>query len=99
MQLNIASIEIGGRIISLNYDAYDNDGTKGIYCSDVDDEKARQAAQQGRQIGRAALRSNVGRIGSDILQMGQVVLQSTGGEKSVTIPEGYQFYIVRSKNR
>lgn len=37
LELEITSIEIGGRIITLGYTAYDTDGIKGIYCPDAGD--------------------------------------------------------------
>lgn len=98
VQLNISNIDIGGRIVNLNYNAYDNDGTKGIYCSEINTRTKENAIDQSRQLGRNALRSNIGRIGQDLLQAGTVVLQRTGNEITVTIPEGYQFYIVKARN-
>ena len=98
VQLNISNIDIGGRIVNLNYNAYDNDGTKGIYCSEINTRAKENAIDQSRQLGRNALRSNIGRIGQDLLQAGTVVLQRSGNEITVTIPEGYQFYIVKARN-
>ena len=98
VQLNISNIDIGGRIVNLNYNAYDNDGTKGIYCSEINTRTKDSAIDQSSQIGRRALSSNIGRIGQDLLQAGTVILQKSGNEITVTIPEGYQFYIVKAKH-
>ncbi len=100
LDMNISSIEIGGRIITINYDAYDaTDGTKGIFCPNVDDNVGKQAKQQGLNLGFNRARTAVGGIAQDALQLGNVILQNTGSEKTVTVPAGYQFYILKSKKR
>lgn len=98
LEMNIASIEIAGRILTLDYDAYDaNDGGRGIYCPEVDNRTARQVRRQaGNNIFMRA-RSNAGEVARDVLETGSVVMTGTGDDVSVTVPSGYQFYIVKSR--
>lgn len=98
LDLNIASIEIGGRIINLNYDAYDaSDGVIGIYCPDVDSQVKEQLKQQAGTTFMTRARTNAGKIAQDVLQAGQIFMTGSGKERTVTVPAGYQFYIVKSK--
>lgn len=98
LEMNIASIEIAGKILTLDYDAYDaNDGGRGIYCPDVDNRVSRQVKRQaGNNIFMRA-RSKAGEVAQDVLETGSVVVTGTGNDVSVTVPSGYQFYIVKSR--
>lgn len=98
LEMNIASIEIAGKILTLDYDAYDaNDGGRGIYCPDVDNRVSRQVKRQaGNNIFMRA-RSKAGEVAQDVLETGSVVVTGSGNDVSVTVPSGYQFYIVKSR--
>ena len=101
IDLNVSSINYRGRILSLDYDAYDNDGVKGIYAPSLDDSKVlEQLGQVGVNAGMRTMRSTAGRYVQDLLQAGQVVLSTTknGKERVVYVPAGYQFYLVKSKH-
>ena len=64
LELKIASLELNGRIISFGYEAYDIDGSKGIYYPDV-------------------------------VSTGVSLLQSRNGERTVSVPAGYTFFIMK----
>ena len=100
VEINVSNIDYRGRIMQLNYDAYDNDGLKGIYAPDLEDAKTLENVKSTlKQSGMSALRSSVGRYVNDLLQAGSLVIQGTGSERTVSIPAGYQFYLVKSKNK
>lgn len=98
LDLNIQSVEIGGRIVNLDFDAYDaNDHTRGIYCPDVDNTAVQQVKQQAGTTFMQRARSSVGRIAQDVLQAGSVFISGSGKDMEVTVPAGYKFFIVKSR--
>ena len=98
LELDITSIEIGGRIIGLGYEAYDVDGSKGIYCPDVGSE-GKTIRSRGTSLVNSTLNSRMGRIAGDIVNTGVSILQGRDGEKTVSIPAGYTFFIQKKKER
>ena len=99
LDLTIASIEFNGRIIPFGYDAYDaTDGVRGIFCPDIEEKKTSQAARMGGQMALTGARSYLGRLAGDALQVGSIFMSGSGKERTVTVPAGYQFYIVKSQN-
>jgi hypothetical protein len=98
LELSISSIEMGGNIYALDYEAYDNDGTKGIYCPDIETKVKDRAKEVGVRRANSLSRSWAG-LAQDIVNTGVSLARSAGGVKTVTVPSGYTFYIVRSKNK
>ena len=102
VDLKVTSLDINGRIVNLDFDAYDNDGMKGIYAPDLEGDET-QVADAMRRVGIAAgqrsLRTAVGQTVQDIIRAGSMVITGTGADRTVTIPAGYQFYLVKSKGR
>ena len=98
LELEISNVEIQGRIFTLGYEAYDTDGTKGIYCPDSGGNVQQTARSRGTTLAGTALRSRVGRVAGDIVSTGISLIESSNGERTVTVPSGYEFFIVRKKN-
>ena len=96
LELEFDNIEIGGRILHLGYEAYDVDGSRGIYCPDVS-ATGRQVRSRGSNIISSTLSGRMGRIASEVLSTGVSIAQSAAGEITVSVPAGYTFYIVKSK--
>ena len=101
IDLKVSSIDINGRIVNLDFDAYDNDGTRGIYAPDLSkdtmvEDMLKQAGVQGV---RRRMSTAVGQTVQDILAAGSMVITGQGKDRSVTVPAGYQFYLVRSKKK
>ena len=96
LELEFENIEIGGRILHLGYEAYDVDGSKGIYCPDVSGT-GKQVRSRGSNIISSTLSGRMGRIASEVLSSGISIAQSAGGEITVSVPAGYTFYIVKSQ--
>lgn len=97
LELSISSIEMGGCIYALDYEAYDNDGTKGIYCPDIETKVKDRAKEVGARRVNSLSRSWAG-LAQDIVTTGVSLARTAGGVKTVSVPSGYTFYIVRSKN-
>ena len=96
LEVSFESIEIGGRILQLGYEAYDMDGSKGIYCPDVANV-GKTARERGTDIARSSLSSRLGRVAQDVVSTGVSIARSSSGEATVTVPSGYSFFIVKKK--
>ena len=96
LEVSFESIEIGGRILPLGYEAYDMDGSKGIYCPDVANV-GKTARERGTDIARSSLSSRLGRVAQDVVSTGVSIARSSSGEATVTVPSGYSFFIVKKK--
>ena len=94
----ITSLDMGGRIITFHFEAYDTDGGKGIYCSDISDA-AKKAADQGLSTSSSALSSRLGKVARDAAAVGASIVRSRSGEVTVTVPAGYTFYIIEEKRQ
>jgi hypothetical protein len=94
LELEFENIEIGGRILHLGYEAYDVDGSRGIYCPDVSGT-GKQVRSRGSNIISSTLTGRMGRIAGEVLSTGVSIAQSAGGEITVSVPAGYTFYIVK----
>ena len=96
LELEFENIDIGGRILHLGYEAYDVDGSRGIYCPDVSGT-GKQVRSRGSNIISSTLTGRMGRIAGEVLSTGVSIAQSAGGEITVSVPAGYTFYIVKSQ--
>lgn len=96
LDLEISSIEMQGRILTMGYEAYDTDGMKGIYCPDSGGE-GKTVRNRGAGLAGTALSSRVGRLASDVVSTGVSLIQNASGERTVSVPSGYTFYIVKKK--
>lgn len=97
LEVSFESIEVGGRILPLGYEAYDMDGSKGIYCPDVANV-GKTARERGTDIARSTLSSRLGRVAQDLVSTGVSIARSSSGEATVTVPSGYNFFIVKKKD-
>lgn len=96
ISLTISSFEMKGRIYKLNYSAYDVDGGEGIYCPDL----SRVKEQVKREGGNFFRRMFMGRVVSDVSEVANTAIdiaRSSKGTVTAIIPEGYKFFILRSR--
>lgn len=96
MEVSITSLDMGGRILSFHFEAYDTDGGKGIYCSDLSQTK-KEITNQGISTALNGLNSRLGSAARDAATLGASIVRSKSGEISVNVPAGYTFYIVEEK--
>lgn len=99
IDLKVSNIDIGGRILNLDFDAYDNDGTRGIYAPDLSSDTMVEDAlkQAGVSAVRRRMSTQVGQAVQDLLSAGSMVITGKGKDRTVIIPAGYQFYLVKHK--
>lgn len=96
MEVSINSLDMGGRILSFHFEAYDTDGGKGIYCSDLSKTK-KEITDQGISTVMTGLNSRLGMAARDAATVGASIIRTKSGEVSVSVPAGYTFYIVEER--
>ena len=96
MEIKVSSLDVGGRILSLRFEAYDTDGGKGIYCSDLS-QAGRTALEQGIATVSSTLGSRLGRVARDAASVGASIIRNKSGEATVSVPAGYCFYIIEQQ--
>lgn len=96
LELEFANIEIGGRILALGFEAYDVDGSKGIYCPDAG-TTGKTVKNRGTDIISSTLSSRLGRVARDVASTGISLIQSADGQRTVSVPAGYTFFIIKKK--
>lgn len=96
LELEFNNLEIGGRILPLGYEAYDVDGSKGIYCPDAG-STSKTVKNRGTDIISSSLSSRLGRVARDVATTGIAIAQSADGQRTVSIPAGYTFFIIKKK--
>lgn len=96
LELEFVNIEIGGRILALGYEAYDIDGSKGIYCPDVG-TTGKTIKSRGTDIIGSSLSGRLGRVAREVTSTGISLIQNADGQRTVSIPAGYTFFIVKKK--
>lgn len=96
LEVKVTSLDIGGRILALSFEAYDTDGGKGIYCSDLS-AAAKAATDQAVSTASTTLNSRLGRVARDAATVGASIIRSRSGEATVSVPAGYTFYIIDSR--
>ncbi len=97
LQLTISSVEMNQKIFSLGYEAYDTDGSKGIYCPDLMQQDRQKVAASGLSSISSLLGRRVGSIASSAVSTGVSIAQSKTGEVTVSVPAGYRFFIVKKQ--
>lgn len=97
LELTVSSLERNSRIYALDYEAYDNDGGKGIYCPSLNGKAVQTAKNRGMSTIGSLINSRLGRIASSAVQTGISIGQSKSGEITVSVPSGYRFYIVKNE--
>lgn len=93
MEVSITSLDMGGKILTFHFEAFDTDGGKGIYCSDLSKTK-KDVTEQGLATATSTLNSRLGRVARDAASVGASIVRNKAGEATVTVPAGYTFYII-----
>ena len=96
LELEFVNIEIGGRILPLGFEAYDIDGSKGIYCPDAG-AAGKTVKNRGADIISSTLSSRLGRVARDVAATGISLVQSADGQRTVSVPAGYTFFIIKKR--
>ena len=109
LQITVSNIELGGRIYALNYIAYDNDGSQGLYCpitgaiqaKDKGSSSATQAATQAissaAQIAGTAMGSAaLGSLIGNATNIGASAITSRNGSVTAQVNSGYTFYLLKN---
>ena len=100
LQVTVSNIEIGGRIHSLDYIAFDNDGGEGLYCPEA--VTARKGEQAAQSLGQTAISSvtslisaTAGSLAGNAARIGAQTVTSRNGTVAANISSGYTFYLLK----
>ncbi len=96
MEVAISSLDMGGRILTLGFQAYDTDGGKGIYCSELSQVR-KDVTEQGIATVTSGLNSRLGRVARDAAAVGASIVRNKSGEATVSVPAGYTFYLMEEQ--
>lgn len=96
MEISVTSLDMGGRILTFSYEAFDTDGGKGIYCSELSQTR-KDVTEQGLATITSGLNSRLGRVARDAAAVGASIVRSKSGEATVSVPSGYMFYLIETK--
>ncbi len=109
LQITVTNIELGGRIYALNYVAYDNDGSQGLYCpisgaTQVKDrgsssitQAAASAISSAASIAGAAMGSAaMGNVLGNMTNIGASAITSRNGSVTAQVNSGYSFYLLKN---
>ena len=100
LELQVRSLDLGGRIVSLSLDAYDTDGMQGIYCPETASAKnTKEVSRDALTAGTTAFGGLVGDLANTVLRTGASIARNTSGEVSVSVVSGYEFYLVKVEKR
>ena len=100
LELQVRSLDLGGRIVPLALDAYDTDGLQGIYCPEtLAARNTKKASDDAISTAGQTFGGLVGDIASTVIRTGASIAKSASGEVSVSVVSGYEFYLVKAERR
>ena len=98
LHLSIRSLEMNGKIIPLQFEAYDTDGLEGIYCPESS-KATKTATNDLITTAGTSLGGLVGNIANTVIRTGATIARTASGENAVSINSGYEFYLVKIEKR
>ena len=98
LRLTIRSLEMNGKIIPLQLEAYDSDGLAGIYCPEAS-KSVKTATNDLITTAGSSLGGLVGNLANTVIRTGATIARTATGENTVTINSGYEFYLVKIEKR
>lgn len=98
LRLTIRSLEMNGKIIPLQLEAYDSDGLAGIYCPEAS-KSVKTATNDLITTAGSSLGGLVGNLANTVIRTGATIARTASGENTVTINSGYEFYLVKIGKR
>jgi hypothetical protein len=104
----VSNIEINGKIYALNYVAFDNDGSEGLYCPSTEGNKTSNQAKNnagsaatsalssaGTLVGAALGSSVLGSLAGGMASVGAQAVTGRGGNVTAEVNSGYVFYLLK----
>lgn len=96
LSVQVTSIEINGRIFTLDFVGYDNDGGLGLYCPNPN-QAVDQAERQAGNILRSTIGGAAGGLAGTAISAGATIVSNSRGAQTVSITSGYTFYLMNTK--
>ena len=99
LYITVQSINVNGRILPLNLEAYDIDGQRGIYCPTNEAELAlKDAGREAKNIASGVVSGMMSMFGARFVSYGNTVTDRVTGQTAVFITPGYSFDLMKSQN-
>ncbi len=108
LEIRVSNIEINGKIYALNYVAFDNDGSEGLYCPSTEGNKTSNQAKNnagsaatsalssaGTLVGAALGSSVLGSLAGGMASVGAQAVTGRGGNVTAEVNSGYVFYLLK----
>lgn len=93
--MTVRNVDINGKAYYLNYTAVDIDWEDGLYCPNKKNSaKTKQALREAGQLVSQTVSGAIGGFGSRVISSGASMVQNSNGDITVTVTEGYEFYLV-----
>lgn len=100
LMLSVRNVDINGKAYYLNYAAVDIDWEDGLYCpSKRSAQKAKEVAREAGQIISQTLSGAMGGFGGRVISSGASMVLNSNGDATVTVMEGYEFFLVPAPER
>lgn len=98
LMINVASVNVNGKIIPLNLEAYDVDGLKGIYCPVSESEDAiKEGVKEAGRLVTGAVSGVMRSYGARLVTSGQSTADRLTSSKYVYITSGYSFRLMQGQ--
>ena len=99
LQIVVNAIKIGAKIYTLNLEAYDTDGLKGLYCPETAQRRGLdRAADETGNIITSALQSGIAGYAGQVVSAGANVMRNAKGVTTISVSSGYRFYLMKKEN-
>lgn len=95
LEIKVNTLELNNKIYNLNYEAYDTDGGKGLYCPQTGlSKEAAQAAAQTATTVTSRITSAINGIAGQLANIGlSAATRNVGTQSSVNVVSGYTFFL------
>lgn len=94
----VQSINVNGRILPLNLEAYDVDGLRGIYCPTNETEQVlKEVGREAKEIVTGTIGGLMRSFGARFVSTGNSVTDRLTGQTSVYITAGYSFDLMKAQ--
>lgn len=99
LNVSVNSIELNGKIYALNYEGYDTDGARGLYCPHTKAQSTGdEAERQARNIGRTILSSRIAGTAGMAVSAGAMLIENAKGQTTISVASGYTFFLRKKTN-
>lgn len=95
LNITVNALKVGDRIYTLNLCAYDTDGLRGLYCPQSNlGRSLRNGGSQAGSILQSAFQRAMPGYAGQIVSAGASVIQASNGNVTISVSQGYRFFLI-----